>query len=73
MGHMLVNQQHNNPFVVSTDIINQMDSYDNPIFVMVDKFLYVTVLSMNFIESGWVVGDTLHEELGALHTQYIIN
>ena len=50
-----------------------MDSYDNPIFVMVDNFLYVTVLSMNFIESGWVVVDTLHEELGALHTQYIIN
>ena len=38
---------HNNPLVVFTLMLNQIESYDNLILMMVDTFKFMSVLSLD--------------------------
>jgi THO complex subunit 2 len=49
MGRQLSDTSHNNPLVVFSYILNQIESYDNMILLMVDAFQYVTALGLDVI------------------------
>ena len=51
MLNRLVNHPHNNPFIAFTEILNYIESYDNPILVIMETFHYATIISMNIIGS----------------------
>ena len=48
-GRQLSEVSHNNPLVVFSYILNQLESYDNMILLMVDAFRYVTSLGLDVI------------------------
>ena len=48
-GRELSESSHNNPLVVFSYILNQIESYDNMILLMVDAFQYVTPLGLDVI------------------------
>ena len=48
-GRQLSEASHNNPLVVFSYILNQIESYDNMILLMVDAFRYVTSLGLDVI------------------------
>ena len=48
-GRELSGISHNNPLVVFSYILNQIESYDNMILLMVDAFQYVTALGLDVI------------------------
>ena len=45
--HRLVNHLHKNPFIVFTEIINQIEIYYNLILMVVETFSYGTVFSLD--------------------------
>ncbi|KAL7470413.1 hypothetical protein ACHAXS_010651 [Conticribra weissflogii] len=47
MGKKLSQTSHNNPLVVFTYILSQIESYDNMILMMVDTFQFVTPLGLD--------------------------
>lgn len=47
MGRQLARVAHNNPMVVFTLMLNQIESYDNLIEMMVDSFKYMGILSLD--------------------------
>jgi THO complex subunit 2 len=47
MGRQLARVAHNNPMVVFTLMLNQIESYDNLIEMMVDSFKYMGLLSLD--------------------------
>jgi len=47
MGRQISKVTHNNPLVVFTTILSQIESYDNFILMMVDTFRYMTWLSLD--------------------------
>ena len=49
MGRQLSKISHSNPIVVFTTILNQIESYDNLIQMMVDTFIHVTELSLDVL------------------------
>ena len=51
MVHRLVNNPHNNPFIVLVEIINHIEIYEYPILMMTEILRYVTVLSLDVIVS----------------------
>lgn len=48
-GRQLSKVSHSNPLVVFTTILNQIESYDNLIQMMVDTFVHVTELSLDVL------------------------
>jgi THO complex subunit 2 len=48
-GRELSGISHNNPLVVFSYILNQIESYDNMILLMVDTFQFVTALGLDVI------------------------
>ena len=48
-GRQLSKISHSNPLVVFTTILNQIESYDNLIQMMVDTFVHVTELSLDVL------------------------
>ena len=48
-GIELARTSHNNPLVVFSYILQQIESYDNMILMMVDTFAYVTALGLDVI------------------------
>ena len=49
MGRQLSKISHSNPLVVFTTILNQIESYDNLIQMMVDTFVHVTELGLDVL------------------------
>ena len=49
LGKQLAKTCHNNPIVVFTSVLNQIETYDNLIPVMVDSFRFVTRLSLDVL------------------------
>ena len=49
MGRQLSKISHSNPLVVFSAILNQIESYDNLILMMVDTFKHATVLSLDVL------------------------
>lgn len=47
MGKQVSKVAHNNPLVVFTLMLNQIESYDNLILIMVDTFKFMSVLSLD--------------------------
>jgi THO complex subunit 2 len=47
MGRQLARVAHNNPMVVFTLMLNQIESYDNLIEMMVDSFKFMGILSLD--------------------------
>ena len=47
MGRQISKISHNNPMVVFTLILNQIESYDNLILLIVDTFKFVSLLSLD--------------------------
>ena len=47
MGKQISKVAHNNPLVVFTLILNQIESYDNLILMMVDMFKFMGSLSLD--------------------------
>ena len=51
MRNRLANHPHNNPFILFTNFINHIMSYDSLVLMMAEKFRYVTLLSLDVIIS----------------------
>ena len=72
MLHSLLNHLHNTPFVFFTAALKQIERYENLIFVIMETFSYVKLLSLDFVGSkvSWrilftqIIGDASYHEMG---------